>query len=128
MGYGEVGGDGSVQVNVWLRDPEVPEVELGNGRSPFDRANGRGQISRKLDGMLNGIGTVGSAYVGKDNQGNPGGKVDVPLGDFAVTVEFQNPAERDAARLAFNNATGLTVTFRLAVRRNQPGQIQIEWP
>jgi|SRR5687768_14031503 len=127
MGYGEVGGDGSVQVNVWLRDPEPPEVELGNGRPPFDRANGRNQLSNKLSNMLNGIGAASSAFVGKDNQGNPPGKLDA-LGDFVITVEFQNPAERDAARLAFNNATGLTVTFRLGIRPRRPGQIQIEWP
>ena len=128
MGYGEVGGDGSVQVSVWLRDPDTPEVELGNGRPPFDRANGRNQISQKLRGMLDGVGANSNAFVGKDNQGNQRGKTDVPLGDFVVTVDFLNPAERDAARQAFNSATGLTVTFRLAVRRNQPGQIQIEWP
>lgn len=127
MGYGEVGGDGSVQVNVWLRDPEPPEVELGNGRPPFDRANTRNQISPKLRGMLNGVGAASNAFVGKDRQGHPPGKLDA-LGDFVVTVEFMNPAERDAARQAFVNATGLTVTFRLGVRPHHPGQIQIEWP
>jgi hypothetical protein len=126
MGYGEVGGDGSVQVNVWLRDPETPEVELGNGRPPFDRAGNRNQLSPRLRAMLNGIGTTGNAFVGKDNQGQQG-KLEA-LGDFVVTVRFNSLAELQAADAAFHNPTGLTVTFRLAVRPRDPGQIQIEWP
>ena len=127
MGYGEVGGDGSVQVNVWLRDPQGQEVELGNGRPPFDHADARNQISPRLRQMLNGIGGASNAFVGKDNQGHPPGTV-AGLGDFVVTVEFQNAAEKQAATQAFNNTPGLVVTFRLAVRPHRPGQIQIEWP
>jgi hypothetical protein len=123
MGYGEVGGDGSVQVNIWLTDPEIPEVELGNGRPPFDRADGRRQITGRLRGKLPQIGGRGSSFVGRDNQGHP-----ESLGDFEVTVVFGTPAERQAATAAFVSATGLSVTFRLAIRPHHPGQIQIEWP
>jgi hypothetical protein len=131
MGYGEVGGNDSVQVNVWLRDPELADIDLGGGAAPLDQANAKNpkKLSNKLKNTIRPmVADEALCFVGKDRQGKS--STETNLGDFEVTVRFQHKNELDAAKAAFDAASkaGATeVTFHLKVRKSEAGQIQIQW-
>lgn len=125
MGYGEVGGNSSVQVSFWIPTPRDAETEEGDAPGVWNRAAsaaGGSQLSARgadLDVQ------TGRAYRAQDTQlARPPND----SGNFRVTVRFENQAELGRARAVFNAAMGTTVEFELRIRRGQAGQIQIEWP
>ena len=127
MGYGEVGGDGSVQVSVHLKHPRNPQVDEGPpGRVHRDADAGQQRSARARANA--GQGSPGRAYRGQDAQ-QAGFDTDDPLNVFRVSIHFTRQSDLDDARAALAAVTSLPaeVTFPLKVIR-RPGQVHVSWP
>jgi hypothetical protein len=129
MGYGEVGGDGSVQVSVHMRYPRDPETDEGPPGRVHRDADTRNQRSDRARGNA-GVGSPGRAYRGQDAQ-QAGFDTDDPRNVFEVTIHFSRQADLDAAIAALNainplRAGGAEATFPLKVIR-RPGQVHVRW-
>jgi hypothetical protein len=140
MGYGEVGGDGSVQVSVHLRhpreDPNNParnEVDEGPPARVHADADSRNQRSERARNNA-GATTPGRAYRGQDGQGTPNNELvtEDAANVFTVTIWFSRQGDLTAARNALANidplpAGGAEATFPLKVIR-RAGQVHVSWP
>ena len=136
MGYGEVGGDGSVQVSVHLRHPrEDPnparnEVDEGPPGRVHRDADARGQRSQRARANA-GPGSPGRAYRGQDAQ-QAGFTTEDARNEFTVTIHFSRQADLTAARNALAAIDplpggGAEAVFPLKVIRHA-GQVHVAWP
>lgn len=125
MGYGEVGGDGSVQVSVHLKYPRNNETEEGPPGQVHGNADANNQRSARAQGNA-GPGTPGRAYRGQDAQGIP---TDDARNEFTVVIHFTRQQDLDAARAALAAVIALPaeVQFPLKVI-DRPGQVHVSWP
>ena len=125
MGYGEYGGNGSIQVSNWLSDPEVNDCITTPGAAALNRAHGNNpsRLSARAQGFLPQVANGHRTSIGKD-------KTPADMGRFAVTVNFQSAAELNAALAELQAAAAggrLSATFFVQVLRDTPGQVQIAW-
>jgi hypothetical protein len=122
MGYGELGGNGSIQNAVWLSAPDVQVTQLTKGPEAWQRLK-ETQLSRRARAFIPRIERTDLTFYGKDN-------TPASLGNFRVRLRFQNEGEIKEAASAFQKAIGarqLEVEFLLAVVRDSPGQIKFAW-
>jgi hypothetical protein len=122
MGYGELGGGGSIQNAVWLSEPDVQATQLTKGPEAWQRLK-ETQLSRRARAFIPQIEGTDLTFFGSD--GTPAG-----LGNFRVRFRFQNEGELREAGAAFQKAIGarqLEVEFLLAVVMNSPGQVKFAW-
>lgn len=127
MGYGEVGGDGSVQVTVHLKHGRPNEIDEGppaRVHAAADQGNQRSARARANAGP----GSQGRAYRGQDGQG-PAFGTDDPENVFTVAIHFTRQQDLDAARAELAKVTTLPaeVQFPLKVI-NRAGQVHVSWP
>jgi hypothetical protein len=137
MGYGEVGGDGSVYVSVHLKNPvnpqteERPEPAGGPNGGVHGRADALVPPQRSADAKARvPAGTGGRGYRGKDQQ-------DLAIDDarnvFEVKIHFSRDADVAAAIAALQALPsplpggGAMATFPLKVI-NRAGQVHVWWP
>ena len=122
MGYGEYGGNGSIQSAVWLSEPDTQLTQLTKGPDAWQRLK-ETQLSRRARAFIPRIEGTDLTFFGRDE--TPTG-----LGNFRVRVRFQSEAEIREVAAAFQKALGarqLEVEFQMAVVRDSPGQIKLAW-
>jgi hypothetical protein len=121
MGYGEYGGNGSIQKAIWLAEPDVQVTQLNRGPEAWQRLK-ETQLSRRARLFLPKIEGSDLTFYGKDN-------TPLGLGNFKVRVRFRNDGEIRLAAAAFQKAVGATleVEFSLEVVPDSPGQIKVAW-
>ena len=126
MGYGEYGGNGSIQVSNWLSNPEAADCKLTKGKGAWDHANNKkpSRLSARAGKLKDDVEAGDQTFVGKDMT------VGDDLGTFLVTVSFENAGELAAAlsqlQTALNNGRR-SASFTVKVLADTPGQIQIAW-
>ena len=122
MGYGEIGGNGSIQNAVWLSEPDVQTTQLTKGPDAWQRLK-ETQLSRRAQAFIPRIEGTDLTFYGKDD-------TPASLGNFRVRFRFQNEGEIREAAGAFQKAIGakqLEVEFLFPVVTNSPGQIKVAW-
>lgn len=137
MGYGEVGGDGSVYVSVHLSNPVNPVTE----ERPEPAGGPNGGVHGRADALVPKqrsdrarqrvpAGTPGRGYRGKDQQSL---STNDEKNSFQVTIHFSQIADLDAAVAALQAlprplpSGGAEVTFPLRVI-DRAGQVHVWWP
>jgi hypothetical protein len=127
MGYGEVGGNGSVQVSVHLKHPSNSETEEGAPATVHRNADANNQRSPRAKANA-GVGAPGRAYRGKDRQG-PGFPTADPDNVFTVVIEFTRLADLNAAKAAIGGLTSVPATLEFPLKVvDSPGQVHVRWP
>jgi hypothetical protein len=122
MGYGELGGNGSIQNAVWLSEPDTQTTQLTKGPDAWQRLK-ETQLSRRARSFVPRIEGTDLTFYGRDQ--TPTG-----LGNFRVRFRFQHEGEIREAAGAFQKAMDarqLEVEFQMAVVRDSPGQIKFAW-
>jgi hypothetical protein len=122
MGYGELGGNGSIQSAVWLSEPDVETTQLTKGAEAWQRLK-ETQLSRRARAFIPRIEATDLTLFARDE--TPTG-----LGNFRVRFRFQNEVEIREAGAAFQKALAarqLEVEFLMAVVKDSPGQIKYAW-
>jgi hypothetical protein len=122
MGYGEYGGNGSIQSAVWLSEPDTQLTQLTKGPDAWQRLK-ETQLSRRARAFIPRIEETDLTFFGRDE--TPTG-----LGNFRVRFRFQNEGEVRDVAAAFQKAAGarqLEVEFQMAVVKDSPGQIKLAW-
>jgi hypothetical protein len=122
MGYGELGGNGSIQNAVWLSEPDTQITQLTKGSEAWQRLK-ETQLSRRARAFIPRIEGTDLTFYGRDE--TPAGP-----GNFRVRFRFQNDGELREAGAAFQKAIGarqLEVEFLLGVVTDSPGQIKFAW-
>jgi hypothetical protein len=122
MGYGELGGNGSIQSAVWLSEPDTQLTQLTKGPAAWQRLK-ETQLSRRARAFIPRIEGTDLTLFARDE--TPAG-----LGNFRVRFRFQNEGEIREVGAAFQKALGarqLEVEFLMAVVRDSPGQIKFAW-
>jgi hypothetical protein len=135
MGYGEVGGNGSVYVSVHLTTPDARATEEGQEPTGgphggiHGRADARGQRSVRARRNAQ-AGTPGRGYRGRDYQQI---STNHPSNIFVVTIFFPREADLTVARAILNDIPqplgprGAEWKFPLKVV-NRAGQVHVHWP
>ncbi len=128
MGYGEVGGDDSVQVSVQLTDPRLDEVEEGPAPRVHGAADGKNQRSGRAQTAAPAPGCPGRGYRGQDQQSRIGKEEAGNV--FTVTIQFSRQQDLNDAKAAFAAATTVPaqVQFPVKILHRTPGQVHISWP
>jgi hypothetical protein len=122
MGYGELGGNGSIQNAVWLSEPNTQVTQLTKGADAWQRLN-EVQLSRRARAFIPRIEATDLTFFGKD-------ETPTDLGNFRVRFRFQSEGEIREVGAAFEKAIGarqLEVEFVMAVVKDSPGQIKFAW-
>lgn len=125
MGYGEVGGNGSVQVSVHLKDPSDAQTQEGAAAAVLAAADNANQRSPRAKALVPAAGAPGRAYRGKANQSLASGNTD---NLFTVRIQFHNQQELNNAKALFAaaDAAPVAITFQLQVR-DEAGQVHVSW-
>ena len=122
MGYGEYGGNGSIQNAVWLSEPDTQLTQLTKGPEAWQRLK-ETQLSRRARAFIPRIEGTDLTFFARDE--TPTG-----LGNFRVRFRFQNEVELREVGAAFQKALSarqLEVEFLMGVVRDSPGQIKVAW-
>ena len=122
MGYGELGGGGSIYNAVWLSEPDVQTTQLTKGPDAWQRLK-EDQLSRRARAFIPRIEATDLTFFARD---------DTPTGfeNFRVRFRFQNEGEMRVAGAAFQKALGskqLEVEFLMPLVKDSPGQIRFAW-
>jgi hypothetical protein len=122
MGYGELGGNGSIQNAVWLSEPDVRTTQLTKGAEAWQRLK-ETQLSKRAQAFIPRIEATDLTFFARDE--TPTG-----LGIFRIRFRFHNEVEIREAAAAFQKAVAsrqLEVEFVMAVVKDSPGQIKYAW-
>jgi hypothetical protein len=132
MGYGEVGGDGSIYVSVHLRHPDNDATEeSANAGGVHSRADARNpqQRSARARAEVPAGTAAGRGYRGRDAQDEL--DTDAETNVFLVTIHFSRDGDLSYVKTLLNGtvwqAGGTEVSFPVKVIE-RTGQVHVEWP